>query len=954
LLSASDGALADFGVLGPLRVNGADVVLAAKQRIVLAVLLLHANRVVPVNVLMDALWDEAPPPSARATLQGYVKQLRHKGGAGVGGRVVTRSPGYLLSVGAGELDLDVFTELCDRARSAAAAGEWAGAAALLEEALGLWRGDPLADVPSAWVQQAEVPRLAELRMRAVQARVEADLRLGRHGELVAELRGLVGGEPLREGLHGQLMLALYRCGRQAEALEVFRGIDRQLRAELGVCPGPELQQLHQRILAADPELAGGLRSAVVAQTAGPAPLAGGQRRAGRLVVPAQLPPDTADFTGRGEQVKLLCDLLDRRLDADRPGAVVISAVAGMGGIGKTALAVHVAHRLRERFPDGQVYVSLQGATSPLRPTEVLARLLRDLGEVDETIPAGEEERTARYRSLLAGRTMLIVLDDARDAAQVRPLLPGSAGCAVIVTSRGMLAGLAGAAQLSLDALDDDEARELFTAIIGAKRAAAEPAAAAAVLECCAGLPLAIRIAASRLASRPAWSIEQLAARLASEQSRLAELAAGDLGVRATFAVSYQALATAPAARASAADPARVFRLLGLPGMAELSLPAIAALTGQKPGQVAAALDTLTDVHLLQSPAPDRYRLHDLLRSYAAELAGQIDTQSDQDAALNQILIWFAEQAVAAARALAPGGVFPVIIAVPDTRVAMSAPGQAFAWFETEMAGLIVAARQASGLGRHDITAQIGTAMREFLHRTPYNDAWLAVSQVGVASARRLCDDAVLSSLLVSLGQAHSELNHFADAERCFTEALEIRRRSGDRGGEAVVFNCLAINLCMQGKPGDAYEHMRSALDIMATVDDEHMTGMVLNNMGHILRSVKRYDEALDYLERALVLQQQLGEGFRTGITEVSLGQTSLDLERYEEAARYFRQALASFDGITVDNRHWADALSGLGDALARLGRAGEARQAWLAALPILERLRDPAADNVRRRLAGSA
>ena len=941
----------EFGVLGPLQVNDRDVDLPGKQRTVLASLLLHANQVVPVPALIEALWDDAPPPSARTTLQGYIKQLRQNGDAKIGERLLTRPAGYLIRVEADELDLHRFSWLCEQARMAAAREDWHGAAEQFEQALTLWRGTPLADVPSALLKRAEVPHLAELRMRAVESRVAAKLRLGQHGELVAELRRLVAVEPLREGLHGQLMLALYGCGRQAEALEVFRGIDRRLRDELGISAGPELSALHQRILAADPALSGA--QALVAYRE-PAP-AVGVPLAGGPADPAQLPADAADFTGRHSQVELMCALLGAEPDAGRPGAMIVSAVAGMGGVGKTALAVHVAHRVRRRFPDGQLYVSLQGATMPLLPTEVLARLLRDLGEPEETIPAGEAARAARYRSLLARRRVLVVLDDAQDAAQVRPLLPGSADCAVIVTSRTMLTGLSGATQLNLDVLDASEARDLFDAIVGASRSAAEPEATAAVLESCAGLPLAIRIAGIRLASRPAWTIAHLAAGLADECGRLAELAAGDLAVRASFAVSYHALtADGPGqdpGGPDGADPARVFRLLGLPHMAELSLPAISVLAGEPPARARAALETLTNACLLQSPTPDRYRMHDLLRSYAAELAGNIDSIEERTA-VERILHWYAAQAAAAARLLAPAVRPPrvlEVIAAPDQPVCD--PVSAFGWFDVELANLVAAARQAAGLSRHDIAAQISLALREFLHRTPYVDTWLVVSRLGVDSARLLGDDSVLGYLLISQGQAHNEMNAFADADRCFTEALQIRRRTGERGGEAMAFNCLGINRYCQEKREQALQHMRSALDILDTVDDRPLTGMVHNNMGHILRSMKRFDEALDHLQRSLEIQRDSGDGFRSGITEITFGQTCLDLGRYEEAVQYCRRALATLDGIALGNRNRANALSCLGEALTHLGHTGEAREAWLAALVILQRLSDPEADEVRDRLA---
>lgn len=543
-------------MLGPVRAaNGATVaVLPAKERIVLAALLLRAGQVVATSALIEALWDNDPPANARNSVQVRVSQLRKLLGP-AGGRIVTKPPGYLIEVRAGELDLDRFTRLTGQARSAARASNWDDSATLLNEALGLWRGEPLSDIPSPLLQRNETPRLAELRAQALDARVEADLHSGRHDAVTAELRQLVAAQPHRERSWAQLMLALYRGGRAGEALAAYQEARRILSADLGVDPGRPLQDLQHRILTADPALIddrtgpraateeNGTPTAARPDTAAGVPLAG---------APAQLPADTADFTGRGAQVESLCGLLAAEPAEGRAGAVVISAVAGMGGIGKTALAVHAAHRLRNRYPDGQLFASLQGATSALRPVDVLARFLRDLGVPDAGIPAGEEERAARYRTLLADRRMLIVLDDAGDAAQVRPLLPGTAGCGVLITSRSTLPGLPGKALLNLEVLDQSEAGDLFGAIIGADRAAAEPDATSAVLASCAGLPLAVRIIASRLASRPHWSIADLAARLAVEQNRLAELAAGDLAVRASFAVSYDAL---PVGRP---DPARVF------------------------------------------------------------------------------------------------------------------------------------------------------------------------------------------------------------------------------------------------------------------------------------------------------------------------------------------------------------------------------------------------------------
>src|ERR1700722_17625565 len=473
------------GLPAPRRVaaSGGELTFPARQRTVLAVLLLRASQIVTVDALAAVLWDGEPPPGARNTIQGYVKLIRQRLGPEDSRPLGPRGPGYQLRVAGAELDTDRFSGLCDEARAAAERGDWAATARLLAEALALWRGEPLADVPAPALARDELPRLTELRLTALEARIDADLRLGRHAGLVAELGQLTSAHPHRERFGGQLMLALYRCGRQAEALAAFRHAREILRAELGIEPGPELARLHERMLAGDPELSAGPEAPVAGDGAGHGPLAEVPDP------PAQLPPDTLDFTGREPQVRTLCAALAAEPDTSRPGAVVISAISGMGGIGKTALAIHVAHRLRDRFPDGQLYVSLQGAGRALGPGEVLARVLRALGVPDAAIPADDAERAARYRPGMAGRRMLVVLDDARDAAQVRPLLPGAAGSGVIVTSRSSqlgTPGLAGALLLDLDVLPPAEARALFTAIVGPARGAGEPAAVGRVLGCWGG------------------------------------------------------------------------------------------------------------------------------------------------------------------------------------------------------------------------------------------------------------------------------------------------------------------------------------------------------------------------------------------------------------------------------------------------------------------------------------
>jgi tetratricopeptide (TPR) repeat protein len=691
--------------------------------------------------------------------------------------------------------------------------------------------------------------------------------------------------------------------------------------------------------------------------------------------PAQLPPDTADFTGREEQVSLVCGLLGAEPAGDRPGAVAISAVAGMGGIGKTALAVHVAHRLTSRFPDGQLYADLLGATRPVRPAEVLGRFLRDLGVPDDAVPADEPERVARFRTLIAHRRMLIVLDDARDAAQVRPLLPGTATCGVIVTSRSTLAGLPGTALLDLEELGESEARELFTTIVGAGRTAAEPGATASVLAHCAGLPLAVRIAASRLASRPGWSIAHLAAKLAGQRDRLAELAAGDLAVQASFAVSYDALpgnsadgpagarpsvaARIPAPRApgiaGGAGPARVFRLLGLADMTVLRLPAVAALAGLTEDQAAEALETLADAHLVQAPSPDWYRLHDLLRTYAADLCERTDSTDERSAAAGRMLRWYAEQTVTGGRVLGPIRKFPVLIPVgTDTPAAMATAPRVLAWFEAELGNLTTAVRRAAALGRHDLAAQIAIAMWDFLVRTPHGGTWVAIAEAGVASARHLNDEVVLSTLLNSHGQACSQEGDHAEAQRSLAEALAIRRRGGDRGGEAKILNSIGIDLNRQGDYERALEVFQASQAIHLAHSAPAYAAITLNNAAFTLLALKRHDEALDYLDQALTLLQEVDDRYWMGGVESTLGDVYLDLGRYEDAVEHYRRSLAARYDISAEHAEGVGALCGMASALAALGRTEESRAAWLAAIPVLDRIGDSRAAQARDHLATPA
>ncbi|SOD46070.1 DNA-binding transcriptional activator of the SARP family [Streptomyces sp. Ag82_G6-1] len=605
----AESAALRFSVLGPVRAWRGDEPVTTgspQQRALLAALLLREGRTATAAELIDALWGEEPPSQALAAVRTYASRLRkvldpggearRPGGtaATASAVLVSESGGYAVrDLAEDALDLTVAQDLATEAEKARSAGDLCHARETLRRALALWDGETLAGVPGPYAQTQRV-RLEEWRLQLVESRLDMDLEQGCHAEAVSELTALTAAHPLRERLRELLMLALYRSGRQAEALAVYADTRRLLADELGVDPRPGLSELQQRILQADPGLA---------EPSSPAP-----EPATVPVRPAQLPATVPDFTGRSGFVRELGDIL-----ASAEGRVMaVSALAGIGGVGKTTLAVHVAHRARAAFPDGQLYVDLQGAGARVaEPETVLGSFLRALGTADSAIPDSLEERAALYRSVLAGRRVLVLLDNARDAAQVRPLLPGTDGCAALVTSRVRMLDLAGAHLIDLDVMSPDEALALFTKIVGEERVASERKAALDVVAACGFLPLAIRIAASRLAARRTWTVSVLAAKLADERRRLDELQAGDLAVKATFELGYGQLEPAQA---------RAFRLLGLADGPDISLAAAAAVLDLPAEDTEDLLESLVDTSLLESAAPGRYRFHDLVRLYARACA----------------------------------------------------------------------------------------------------------------------------------------------------------------------------------------------------------------------------------------------------------------------------------------------------------------------------------------------
>jgi DNA-binding SARP family transcriptional activator len=952
-----------FRLLGPLEVRSGEDwsgISAGKQRSLLAALLLHPGQAVSTERLITWIWGEEPPAKATNLVSIYVLRLRKFIGDPDGQVLVTRSPGYLLRLAPGDLDAALFTELVSQGRKALAAAAPERASALLTEALGLWRGQPLADVPQSALVEAEADRLAESRVEAEVLRIKAELACGRAASIVAGLRRMIADHPMHEELWALLMRALNASGRQAEALETYEDARRSIAAELGVDPGAELQKLYRQILEADahpaaqptpseptPSQAG---SPVRAEAAARTAVASQAAEAPPPVVPSQLPADIPDFTGRGKHVKHLCDLFSNVTEDDGAGAVVVSLVAGAGGLGKTTLAVHAAHRLRAQFPDGQLYVNLLGAADqPTATSDVLARFLRELGVDGTQVPVSDEERAALYRTQLSGRRILIVLDDARDAAQVRPLLPGSASCGVLITSRKRLPDLAGVRLVDLEVLDDDEARALLVRIVGAERLEAETEATDQVLAACAGLPLAVRIAGARLATRTNWTIQTLARRLANERRRIDELKVGDLAVRACFQVSFASL---PAVGPGGVDPARAFRLLGLWQGPSIGLPAAAALLGEPEDEVADSLEILVDAHLLQSPAADRYRFHDLLRVYAAEQAMAQEAGKGRDDAVHQALEWYVHAASAADHAISPHRErVPIEPAPPDhPPPEFGGVGAALDWCEAERLNLVASTSQAAERGWHDIAWKIPVMSMVFFKQRGYWTDWIATHRTALTSARVCGDKRGEAWVLNNLGMAFG-LRRKAEAVGWFEQALAIRREIGDKRGEAQSANNLADTYLELGRVSEALDPLERALRLQRQVGHRYGEGVALNNLGEAYLGLGRITDAVSSLEQARDIFRQIGDLGGEGYTLHNLGQANLDLGRILEASGWYEQALAIRRKVG-DRFAEAVTLTQLGRAQRRMGKPGEARESWIRALGVFASLGDDAqAAELRAELA---
>ena len=899
-----------------------------RQRCVLAALAVDAGQALSVDRLIDRVWGADAAPRARGTLHSYVSRLR-RALEGLGGvSIERRSGGYALLVEAHEsaIDLQRFRDLRARAR-----GDEVVAVRSLTEALALWHGDALTGVDGEWVR-AERERLEQERLAAEHELVDARLRAGDGGELVTELSARAARHPLDERVTAQYLLALYRAGRTTDALEHYRQVRGRLVEELGVDPGAALQELHRQILVADPRLIAG----PLGTTSHPQVL--GDTTGSRPVHHVHtLPHDVEDFTGRDDELLHLF----AAAGGAAGGSTVIVAIDGMAGVGKTTLAVHTAHRLAERYSDVHLFIDLHAHTTDRHPTDpaaALGTLLRSAGVAGERIPIGLEERAALWRAELANRKVLLILDNAASAAQVRPLLPGSADCLALITSRRRLTDLDSARTVSLDVLPQRQAVALFTRVLGHEPADRE--AVGEVVGLCGHLPLAIRIAAARLRSRPVWTVSHLVERLRAGRQRLKELVTGDRSVAATLHLSYRHLT---------ASQQRLFRLLGLHPGADFDAYPAAALTGMDLVEVERLLEDLVDLHLVHQSEAGRYRMHDLLRAFASEVTADTESPTCRRAALTRLQDCYLHTATRAMDIVAPGDEranVPAEVLAP----VLSSYSKAMGWLEREKANLVATATSTEGAH----SSELSTTLLRYLDLRGYHDDALALHSHAYATARGCGDVASECQALGNLGTAFERLGRYAEAEAHhrgalelaksiddlpltgrthnnlgnvylavadhrnalvhYRRALDIAARTGNRIGHCRSTNNLGIVCERLGHYDEAAAHHHDSLTLAGQIDDVAGRGYALHSLGFVHRRLGNHDDALDHFRQALTLARNTGNRSLEGYTTLGLGLVFADLGRFGESAANLHNALAV--GLDTGNRGLqAEALNGLGESV---------------------------------------
>ncbi|MEW1587240.1 BTAD domain-containing putative transcriptional regulator [Micromonospora vinacea] len=900
-------------LLGPVEVvvaGSPQAVNGLRRKAVLATLALHAGRVVSVDRLLDAVWGDQLPATAANTLQRHVSYLR--GVLGEPGSIVARQPGYLLATGPDSTDVQAAERLIELARRSTDRNEQVRH---LTAAVALWRGPPLADVAgSPWLEE-QAEHLARLRLEAERSLAEARLSVGEHAGLVPGLERLVRQHPFDEHLHAQLMLALYRDGRQGDAVATYRRLCDNLRENLGIDPGPRLRDLERAILRQDTAIAA------------PAPVAAAP-------VAAQLPPPVPTFTGRDAQLAALDALVDRG------GAVVVS---GTAGVGKTALAVHWAHHAAGRFPDGQLYVNLRGfdpAATPTEPARALRGFLEALGVAAARMPSDPDTMASLYRTTVAGKKLLVVLDNARDADQVRPLLPGSPDCLAIVTSRDQLIPLVvteSAQPVPLDLLSPGEARDMLVRRLGERQVAAEPAAADTIAERCARLPIALAIVAARAATNRHFSL----AAVAGELGDLDAFRAGDeaTDVRAVFSWSCRTLSP-PAAQ--------LFRLLSLHPGPDVSAPAVASLAGVDGQATGSLLTELTRANLFTEHTYGRYAFHDLLRAYAADLADETESPAERRAAMHRLLDHCLHTAHAADLALHPH--FSTI-SLPPPRAGVTperprSRSAAAAWFTTEVPVLLAAVPLAARSGFEGHAWRLAWTMAGFLHRQGHWQDWLGTQRIALAAASRIGDQAGQGHAHRSLGLACSRLRRYDEADDHLRRALDLFTDVGDDAGRA--HTCLNLGQLAerQGQHQQALRHSRRALALFRGTGNRAGQGYTLNAVGWQEALLGNYHHALESCGEALRMLQEVDDVQGQADTWDSLGHAHHQLGDDRRAIACYERALELFTQV---NDRYAEASTyvNLGGSHRALGDVPATRAAWRRALAILDELGDADADSIR-------
>ncbi|MDX8146945.1 BTAD domain-containing putative transcriptional regulator [Lentzea sp. BCCO 10_0061] len=822
---------AEFRLLGPLEVvlSGNPVKIdGARQRKLLTILLLNANRVVPVDQLVAELWHE-PPQTVRQQIHNAIGSLRRKLKDAADDVRVTRTDiGYRLEVAEEAIDLHAFQSRTRAAYEAESRGDLAGAIELLRCALAEWRGTALSGLDGVLIDTTAAS-LNESRLTALEQLLVWRLRSGESSSLISELTQLVGQHPLRESLRGSLMRALYMSGRQADALTVYEECRRVLADELGIDPGDALRELHLSIL-------NGSVTTPARPPASTVPLRSDAQHPSK----SYLPYDTSDFSGRSAELAQLLIEVGR----EQPTTLVISAIDGMGGVGKTTLAVHLAHQISKSYPDGQYFVDLHGFTTgvePITAEQALDQLLRDIGVPPELVPSGIENRSALWRSRLAGTRSLLLIDNAVDAAHVRPLLPGQAGVLVLVTSRRRLSALDGATPMSLNVLTPQEAVDMLTKVVGEQRTAREPDAVEEIVRLCGYLPLAIRIAAARLRDRSSWTATDLVTRLRDHKQRVRFLQVEDRNVMSVLKLSYQYLS--PSQR-------KVFRLLSLHPGTHFDTYSAAALADIEPEQAEACLDALFEANLVKQNSSDQFHFHDLVRDCAFQLVTETDDEDEQRAAIQRLLDYYLSAIETWSLALSAGTARTRVHSLQPTRRADS-PAEAAAVLNQEFPNLDATVRYAAQNGWHSHTWQLVSALETYLRAINYGGRSHELYTLAAEAADKEGDVLRQSICWQGLAAVCREHGRKEEAVRHLRRAIELSDQLGDRRKRCSLlvelgFMRVDLDLLEEGE-----QDFLAAQALIADDTDDLNHGVILNNLGVVYRDLGRYDESLNHFTEAL-------------------------------------------------------------------------------------------------------